>query len=71
MLVTAGAYDSRVDPLHAKKFVAALQNNVGQKNPVMLWIDFNSGHGTGQQTQQIIDNQTMRMTYLMNQLGMQ
>ena len=71
MLVTAGAYDSRVDPLHAKKFVAALQNNVGQKNPVMLWIDYNSGHGTGQQTQQIIDNRTMQMTYLMNQLGMQ
>ncbi len=70
MLVTAGAYDSRVDPLHAKKFVAALQNNVGQKNPVMLWIDYNSGHGTGQQTQQIIDNRTMQMTYLMNQLGM-
>ncbi len=71
MLVTAGAYDSRVDPLHAKKFVAALQNNVGQKNPVMLWIDYNSGHGTGQQTQQIIDNRTMQMTYMMNQLGMQ
>ena len=71
MLVTAGAYDSRVDPLHAKKFVAALQNNAGQKNPVMLWIDYNSGHGTGQQTQQIIDNRTMQMTYLMNQLGMQ
>jgi prolyl oligopeptidase len=71
MLVTAGAYDSRVDPLHAKKFVAALQNNVGQKNPVMLWIDYNSGHGTGQQTQQIIDNRTMQMSYLMNQLGMQ
>jgi prolyl oligopeptidase len=71
MLVTAGAYDSRVDPLHAKKFVAALQNNTGQKNPVMLWIDFNSGHGTGQQTQQIIDNRTMQLTYLMNQLGMQ
>jgi prolyl oligopeptidase len=70
MLVTAGAYDSRVDPLHAKKFVAALQNNTSQKNAVMLWIDFNSGHGTGQQTQQIIDNQTMRLTYLMNQLGM-
>jgi prolyl oligopeptidase len=70
MLVTAGAYDSRVDPLHAKKFVAALQNNASQKNAVMLWIDFNSGHGTGQQTEQIIDNQTMRLTYLMNQLGM-
>ncbi len=70
MLVTAGAYDSRVDPLHAKKFVAALQNNIGQKNPVMLWIDFNSGHGSGQQTAQQIDNTTMRFTYLMNQLGM-
>ena len=29
-LVVAGEYDSRVDPLHAKKFVAAVQNNPGQ-----------------------------------------
>jgi prolyl oligopeptidase len=29
MLVTTGANDSRVDPMNAKKFVAAAQNNIG------------------------------------------
>jgi prolyl oligopeptidase len=70
MLVTAGAYDSRVDPLHAKKFVAALQNNPGQKNPVILHMDFNSGHGSGQSTQQMIDNYVFQFQFIMNQLGM-
>ena len=51
-LVIAGEYDSRVDPLHAKKFVAAVQNNPGQVSPFLLYMDFDSGHGTGKTTQQ-------------------
>ncbi|HMQ46155.1 MAG TPA: prolyl oligopeptidase family serine peptidase [Saprospiraceae bacterium] len=70
MLVTAGENDSRVDPLHAKKFVAALQNNPGQHNPVLLYMNFDSGHGTGQSTEQLIDNFEFRYRFLMCQLGM-
>ncbi|MDB5202225.1 MAG: hypothetical protein JWQ27_1634 [Ferruginibacter sp.] len=70
MLVTAGANDTRVDPMNAKKFVAALQNNAGQVNPVMLYMDFNSGHGSGQSTKQSIDNWTFQFEFIMNQLGM-
>jgi prolyl oligopeptidase len=70
MLVTAGANDTRVDPMNAKKFVAALQNNPGQTNPIILHMDFDSGHGSGQSTQQAIDNWTFVFEYAMNQLGM-
>ncbi|MDD3691866.1 MAG: prolyl oligopeptidase family serine peptidase, partial [Bacteroidales bacterium] len=70
MLVTSGANDSRVDPLHAKKFVAALQNNPGQINPVILHMDFESGHGSGKSTQQSIDNWTFILEFIMNQLEM-
>lgn len=70
MLVTAGENDSRVDPIHAKKFVAALQNNPGQKNPVILHMDYNSGHGSGQATAQRIDNWVFIYEFIMNQLGM-
>lgn len=70
MLVTTGANESRVDPLHAKKFVAALQNHPAQKNPVLLYVDYNSGHGSGQNTKQSIDNWTFTFEYIMNQLGM-
>jgi len=70
MLVTAGENDSRVDPMNAKKFVAALQNNPGQKNPVILHMDYNSGHGSGQATSQRIDNWEYIFEFIMNQLGM-
>ncbi len=70
MLVTTGANESRVDPMNAKKFVAALQNNEGQESPVLLYVDYNSGHGSGQNTKQSIDNWTFTFEYIMNQLGM-
>jgi prolyl oligopeptidase len=70
MIVTAGENDTRVDPLHAKKFVAALQNNPGQINPIMLYMNFDSGHGSGKSTEQIIDEQEFRWRFIMNQLGM-
>ena len=59
MLVIAGENDTRVDPLHAKKFVALAQANLGQKNPVMLKMDYDSGHGSGKSTaQQVEDRET-------------
>jgi prolyl oligopeptidase len=70
MLVTAGANDSRVDPMNAKKFVAALQNNDGQISPVLLNIDYDTGHGSGQAVQQRINNWVFRFEFIMNQLAM-
>jgi prolyl oligopeptidase len=70
MLVTAGANDSRVDPMNAKKFVAAAQNNEGQISPIILHMDYNSGHGSGQSTKQIIDNWDFIFEFILNQLGM-
>ena len=70
MLIRTGANDSRVDPLHAKKFAAALQNNPGQINPILLFIDYNVGHGSGQATKQQIDNTMVDYEFLLNQLGM-
>jgi len=69
-LVIAGENDTRVDPLHAKKFVAALQNNVGQINPVMLYMDYDSGHGSGKSTEQTIADLEFQYRFIMNQLGM-
>ncbi|OQY93105.1 MAG: hypothetical protein B6D37_12580 [Sphingobacteriales bacterium UTBCD1] len=68
MLVTAGANDSRVDPMNAKKFAAAVQNNDGQVSPVILHMDYNSGHGSGQSTEQSIDNWNFVFEFILNQL---
>jgi prolyl oligopeptidase len=70
ILVKCGENDSRVDPLHAKKFAAALQNDPWQKNPVMLFIDFESGHGSGQTIDQMIENISLEWRFVMNELGM-
>ena len=69
-LVTAGEYDSRVDPMHAKKFVAAVQNHVGQVSPFMLYMDFDSGHGYGKSRRQTIDDRDYELRFVMNALGM-
>jgi len=69
-MVTAGEYDSRTDPLHAKKFVAAAQNNPGQLLPFLLYMDFDSGHGFGKSRQKIIEDRELELRFLMHALGM-
>ena len=69
-LVVAGEYDSRVDPLHAKKFVAEVQNNPGQLSPFLLYMDFDSGHGTGKTQQQRVIDRDYELRFVMNALGM-
>lgn len=69
MLVKAGENDARVDPLHAKKFAAALQNLPSQINPVMLYVDFESGHGPGQSTEQMIENMELEWQFIMGELN--
>lgn len=71
--VAAGENDSRVDPLHAKKFAARLQNNPGQKNPVMLFVDFDAGHGSGGSGQSVdkrVETKYTEWKFIMNNLGM-
>ncbi len=70
MLIKTGENDTRVDPLHAKKFAALLQNLPTQINPVLLLIDFESGHGSGQSIDQMVFNIEIEFQWLMNQLGM-
>jgi len=71
MLVTSGANDTRVDPMNARKFVAALQNNPGQKNPIILKMDYGTGHGgIGLTLEQAVEEGVFFMEFLMNQLGM-
>ena len=68
-LVTAGEYDSRVDPLHAKKFVAAVQNHLGQIDPFLLYMDFDSGHGYGKSKEQTIRDLEYEMRFVFARLA--
>ena len=70
-LFIAGENDTRVDPLHAKKMVAALQNNIGQINPTLLYMDYDSGHGTGKSVQKMIEDLEYEMRFLIRTLEME
>jgi len=70
-MVTAGEYDSRVDPLHAKKFVAAVQNHPGQSDPFLLYMDFDAGHGYGKPKDQLIRDREYELRFIFSALKMQ
>ena len=46
-LVTTGDHDDRVVPAHSFKFAAELQDKQQGKNPVLIRIETNAGHGAG------------------------
>jgi prolyl oligopeptidase len=69
-MVTAGEYDSRVDPLHAKKFVAEVQNHPGQIDPFLLYMDFDAGHGYGKPKDQVIRDREYELRFIFSRLGM-
>ncbi|MEO7308557.1 MAG: prolyl oligopeptidase family serine peptidase [Ferruginibacter sp.] len=45
ILVTTADHDDRVVPAHSFKYMATLQEKYKGKNPVLIRIDTNSGHG--------------------------
>ncbi len=73
MFITAGENDTRVHPLHARKF-AALMQSVAQAhddaNPVLLWVDRDSGHGGGKPLNLRIRDVADARLFMMWRLGM-
>ena len=46
-LVLTGDHDDRVVPAHSFKFTAQLQDKQIGKNPVLIRVETNTGHGSG------------------------
>ncbi|WP_434388494.1 prolyl oligopeptidase family serine peptidase [Melittangium boletus] len=55
LLMMAADHDDRVDPMHARKFVAAVQNS-GSQAPCLLRIEANAGHGGADQVAKAIES---------------
>jgi prolyl oligopeptidase len=71
IIVTAGINDARVDPYHARKFTAALQEANSSDAPILLQVQQSSGHGGGTQLSIIAGQSADKMAFLMVQVGME
>jgi prolyl oligopeptidase len=68
VLLTAGENDGRVDPMHSRKFAAALQEATASGFPVLLRINA-GGHGMGRSRNERIEEDADILTFLFDQLG--
>ena len=69
-LVTTADHDDRVVPAHSFKFISELQAKDAGKNPVLVRIESNAGHGAGKPTAKVIEETTDRWAFIMYNLGM-
>lgn len=70
VLLVSGDFDTRVDPLHARKMAALLEASTGSDRPVLLRYDTESGHSGGMPVDRQIDETGDELTFLAWQLGM-
>ena len=71
-IVTTAESDSRVDPMHARKFAAALQAATAtpDERPVLLRIETRAGHGVGKPAWKQADEGADLWSFVFWQLGM-
>lgn len=68
MIITSD-HDDRVVPAHSFKFGAELQDKQSCKNPILLRIEVNAGHGAGRSTDQVIGENTDLMSFALYEMG--
>jgi prolyl oligopeptidase len=66
-LVFTAESDTRVDPLHARKFVARLQAAQTGPGPILLRLEDQAGHGAGKPLAKLIEQYADEMAFLFGQ----
>jgi len=73
ILFMTGDFDTRVDPMHAKKMAALMQaearNGSSRARPILLRIESKAGHGAGKPVAKQIEEFTDVYSFLFSQLG--
>jgi prolyl oligopeptidase len=74
ILFMTADFDTRVDPMHAKKMAALMQseakNGQSKARPILLRIESKAGHGAGKPVTKQIEEFTDMYSFLFWQLGM-
>lgn len=71
VLITTAESDTRVDPAHARKFAARLQEASSSGLPILLRVEEKAGHGAGKPVQKIVAEETDVWSFLFWQLGVE
>ena len=68
LLMDSADHDDRVDPLHARKFAAALQAKQTGEGAILLRIERNAGHGGADLVKQQLERAVDHLVFLESQL---
>jgi prolyl oligopeptidase len=68
LFMDSADHDDRVDPMHARKFVAAIRHNQAGDAPVILRIERNAGHGGADLVKQQVDRAADQYAFLFSLL---
>lgn len=71
LLMLSADSDDRVDPMHARKFVAAVRAATSSKRPILLRIEGQSGHGGGDMVKKDVERVADIYAFLGRELGME
>ena len=63
ILVTTADHDDRVVPAHSFKYIATLQEKYKGKNPVLIRIETDAGHGMGKPVEKVIEEYADRWAF--------
>ncbi len=69
-LLLSAESDTRVDPMHARKLAARLQAATSSKQPILLRLETQAGHGAGKPLSKLVAQYTDEFAFLFWQLGL-
>ncbi|MGK7392548.1 MAG: prolyl oligopeptidase family serine peptidase [Candidatus Cyclobacteriaceae bacterium M2_1C_046] len=68
-MVTTADHDDRVVPAHSFKFAATLQEKHAGKNPVLIRVETQAGHGAGTPVSKQIEQQADIYSFVWHEMG--
>ncbi len=69
LLMNSADSDDRVDPNHARKFVAAMQWATSAEHPVLLRVEAQAGHGGADSVKKRVENAVDTLSFLRATVG--
>ena len=70
MLFTTAESDSRVDPMHARKMTARMQEvQRDPSRPILIRVETKAGHGAGKPVSKLADELADELSFLLHELG--